>query len=158
MMTTMTAVASSALACDKTLMSASLVIHDRGHGEWAVRAQQTSGGEIALGEVIVRAAGLTPGVVPHAALAMARAWSALGEAKHSAGDLDGCIACVRAGLDALGPDYAGEDVADDTGLKLMLAAERLAEGHTSDATTIMVRMLRTRLALYAEKYAAEIVR
>lgn len=145
-------------ACDNAAMTTSVVVHERGPGEWAVRAQQEAGGEVGIGEVIVRLPSLPLGEPPHGALARARAWIALGDARLSAGDLDGAIACARAGLEALGPHYAGPDVSDDTGLKLMMAEERLVARQISDAANIMMRMLRARASLYAEKHAGVVVR
>ncbi len=154
----MTLMTSTSAACDNAPVTSSVTVHDRGHGEWGVRAQQTAGGEIGFGEVIVRAARVSRTEPLHAGLAVTRAWLALGDAQLAAGDFDGAITCAKSGLAALGDDYAGPDVSDDTGLKLAAAADRLAQGHTGDAAAIMLRMLRIRAALYAEKHADTVVR
>jgi len=56
-----------------------------------------------------------------------------------------------------GDDYAPAGVEDDTDLKLLAAEERAKEGHVDDAASVTLRMLQTRLKLYARRNASSVI-
>lgn len=114
-----------------------------------VRVERERAGERAEGEVV--ASGEAGKV--HERLAGARAWLALGERLLDADNADDALAAGRAGLEELGPDYASRRTVDDTGLKLALAEDRLAEGDTESAAALTLRMLEDRTELYADKHS-----
>lgn len=58
-----------------------------------------------------------------------------------------------AGLDALGDRYAGPDLLDDTGMKLLLAHEHREQHRYKAAATIYERILEARVTVYAEREA-----
>ena len=92
---------------------------------------------------------------PHVALAGSKVWLALGQVWLAANEPDASIICAKAGLEELGDEYATPFVEDDTDLKLILAEERIQEGHLSDGAKMMLRVLENRLLLY-EEYKEEI--
>jgi len=113
------------------------------------------GDEAATGEVLVHADDAPdPGASPHARLAAARAWHAVGERALASGAAEHAVEAAESGLDELGGEYAPEDVKDDTSLKLAAARGRLAEGAIRDAAEVMLRMLRTRTELYARRHSS----
>ena len=59
--------------------------------------------------------------------------------------------CAKTGLEELGDDYASPMAIDDTSMKLWVAEERIGEGHLSDGADMMLRILDSRLYLYAER-------
>jgi len=84
-------------------------------------------------------------------------WLALGRKFESRAQWHDAVSSAQAGLDELGDEYAGPDVEDDSDLKLMAAEERLAQGHTSDGASVMLRVLGDRVRLYARRHQQEIV-
>lgn len=72
---------------------------------------------------------------------------AAGRKAFDGGDFPRAMVEAQRGLDVLGKDYAGSDVADDTDLKIAAAKERADQGSPSDAATIMLRMLAERIEL-----------
>lgn len=70
-----------------------------------------------------------------------------GQAGFDSGDFGKAMLEAQRGLDALGKDYAGPAVEDDTPLKIAAAKERAEAGSPSDGATIMLRMLRERIEL-----------
>ena len=91
--------------------------------------------------------------LPHLTLAGSRAWLALAQLWLAANDYEGAITCAKAGLEELGDDdYASPKVYDDTKMKLWLAQERIQEGHLADGADMMLRILHTRLNLYAQQH------
>jgi len=85
----------------------------------------------------------------HLPLAPSQDWLALGKAKLATKDVEGAIACAQAGLEELGSAYLVPLIRDDTEIKLLLAEERLQEGHLEDGVQMMLRILESRLLLYA---------
>jgi hypothetical protein len=57
----------------------------------------------------------------------------------------------------LGNDYAAPTVSDDTGMKLLAAQDRIETNHIADGATVMLRMLETRIGLYKQLHADELV-
>ena len=90
------------------------------------------------------------------ALAAALAWETLGRRSLQAGDADGAVAAAQAGLDELGEPPHDLDIVDDTELKLYAAEERLRQGHTHDAASNMLDILRVRTELRASALGAEV--
>jgi hypothetical protein len=90
----------------------------------------------------------------HARLAGARAWLAIAEAVGStaAGRYQ---AAVRGAIE-LGPDYAGKGVRDETHVKEMGAKYEFDAGHEESAADVMVRVLRSRIAMYRHRYTTEV--
>jgi len=112
-------------------------------------------GDEAEGSVLVRRrAGLSP---DHSRLAGARAWSLLGTRRLQAGDAVAATQCALAGLDELGPDYRPRGVMDSSGLKISAAHGRIRDGFPVDGATVLLRILRERIALYLIRYADDIV-
>ncbi len=69
-----------------------------------------------------------------------------GQKAFDAGDLPKAMLDAQRGIELLGDDYAGPNVADDSALKLDLARER-AEQQPKDGALVMLRMLGDRLEL-----------
>lgn len=112
-----------------------------------VREEREQDGRAAVGEVVL-ADGASPQADDQRAAA-ARAWLAIARALIDEGDADAAYRAASRGVDELGDAYLGEEVEDDTTLKL-LAAE---DGHRSGAAhagTAMVRVLSDRLAMYVD--------
>lgn len=82
----------------------------------------------------------------------ARAALARGETVRAADDLVVARMEIEGGLAALGRNYAGHDVEDDTEQKLAAAEELWEQGDRKHAVSIMVNMLRVRLSLYAKSH------
>jgi len=80
-----------------------------------------------------------------------RAWWALGQFWLAVNNYEGAIICAKTGLEELGDDYADPTAIDDTRMKLWLAEERIQKGHLSDGADMMLRILESRLYLYAER-------
>jgi hypothetical protein len=116
-------------------------------------------GESAEGEVIVpSSAASAPSGTPHVALAEARAFLALGEKLLAGQRLEGAIQAAQSGLSALGDDYCPTGVKDDTGLMILFAEDLIERGHLDDGASMMLRMLSSRIDLYAERHQQAIVR
>lgn len=64
-------------------------------------------------------------------------WLALGKAKQATKDVEGAIACALAGLVELGSAYIVPLIRDETEIKLLVAEERLQEGHLEDGAQMM---------------------
>jgi hypothetical protein len=91
---------------------------------------------------------------PHTRLAAARAWLAIAEAL-SATPAGAYQAAVR-GVQELGPDYAGRHVRDETTTKELFAKEDFEAGREAHAAEVMMRILGSRIKMYARKYASEV--
>ena len=91
---------------------------------------------------------------PHARLAAARAWLTIAAAL-SATPAGAYQAAVR-GTTELGPDYAGRGVRDETTTNEVFAKHDFETGKEADAAEVMVRILRSRIAMYARRYASEV--
>ena len=74
------------------------------------------------------------------------------ERARARGDLDTARAETDRAIATLGKDYAPPGVVDDTGMKLAAADELWEQGRRDAAISTQVRMLRSRLALYATRY------
>lgn len=72
---------------------------------------------------------------------------AAGRKAFDGGDFPRAMLEAQRGLDALGKDYAGPGVEDDTDLKIAAAKERADLGSPSDGATVMLRMLAERIEL-----------
>lgn len=77
---------------------------------------------------------------------------AAGRKAFDEGDFGKAMLEAQRGLDALGKDYAGPEVADDTDLKIQAAKERSEQGAPGDGATIMLRMLGERIELARKKW------
>ncbi|BAZ32222.1 hypothetical protein NIES4074_47240 [Cylindrospermum sp. NIES-4074] len=133
-------------------------IEAKGTNTWLIRVERQFQGESAVGEVIVKQE-IAPNQEnpPHIELAGSRAWLALGERRLAVKDIAAAISCAQAGLDELGSDYASPLIVDDTKMKLLIAEERIQEGHAEDGAKIMLRMLNTRTELYRNLHKSSIV-
>jgi hypothetical protein len=85
--------------------------------------------------------------------ALTAARAALSEAEHALaeGDAETAVARARAGLEALGDDYAPDDVEDDTTLKLLAAEDAIATGDTAGPARMLVDILGIRVDLAESK-------
>ncbi len=117
-----------------------------------VRVTRRHGDQAADGEVRVAPAQSDRAT----ALAAALAWETLGRRYLEAGDPDSAVAAAQAGLDELGDPPPDLDIVDDTELKLYATEERLRQGHTHDAATNMLDILRVRTELHASALGAEV--
>jgi hypothetical protein len=66
-------------------------------------------------------------------------------------DAEQACRTFAAGLEALGQRYAGPEVDDDTGMKLLLAEQRLKERNFAAAAVIYERILEARLSVYTQR-------
>jgi hypothetical protein len=84
---------------------------------------------------------------------LSAALNALAEAERALADDDAqaAIARAREGLEALGRDYAPDDVDDDTPLKLYAAEDAIGRGETDDSAELLVDILRIRTELRRER-------
>jgi hypothetical protein len=110
----------------------------------------------ASGDALIRAATPDPLDPPHQGLAGARACAALATERADSRDWPGMAAAARAGLDALGSQYAPAGTKDDTAEKRDAAEERLANGFAEDGARNLLRVLQSRIALYTKRYAADL--
>lgn len=69
----------------------------------------------------------------------------------SSGRFDDAVKKCQAGLKALGDAYVDENVADDTGQKLIAADILLREGKVENASSMYCRMLAERLQQFEKK-------
>jgi hypothetical protein len=112
-----------------------------------VREERTADGRTAVGQVE-----LTDGTSARAAdsrAAAARAWLSIANACIDDMDGDGAYRAASTGLDELGDAYLGDEVEDDTSLKLLAAEDGHANGEPH-AGPAMVRVLSDRLAMYVD--------
>ena len=123
-------------------------------GQWRIRAERAQGEHAGTGEAVVREEALT-----HAALAGARAWHRLAQARLEAGDLDGAISAARSGLAELGErDYARSlGVIDDTAHHIAMAEYQITQGEIENAARRLTRALEDRMRLYGRLYAEAVV-
>lgn len=77
----------------------------------------------------------------------AREHAARGRDRLQAGDADGALEAARAGLEALGPPPPGPGPEDDTDLKLLVAEDRVEQGHPRDGARMMLEILEIRADL-----------
>jgi hypothetical protein len=127
-------------------------------GQWTVRVNRTQNGVSSEGTVVIRQASApAAGAPPHASLAGARAWLALGEARLQANRSDEAVSCAHAGIEELGADYAQDHVKDDTGLKIHIADELIENGQAADGARMMLRMLAERIQMYVQRNAEGII-
>ena len=128
-----------------------------GPGQQRIVQTCTMGEQSAEGAVTHRQAGSEDSAPAHLGLAGARACSALAEKLLAAGNAEAAVAVVNQGSDALGADYAAEGTKDSTELKWMLADERIQDGALADGAQSLLRVLQSRIAMYAEQHQAELV-
>jgi hypothetical protein len=119
-----------------------------------VTEDRTADGRTAVGQVVL-AAGASPQVEDRRAAA-ARAWLSIAEVCVEDGDGDAACRAASSGLDELGDAYLGDEVEDDTSLKLLAAEDGHANG-AAHAGTAMVRVLSDRLAMYAEAQGGRVL-
>lgn len=124
-------------------------IQSRMYEEWRVQVENRSNSESAIDTVILRQKTRSSKQSSHLPLAPSQDWLALGKAKLATKDVEGAIACAQAGLEELGSAYMVPLIRDDTEIKLLVAEERLQEGHLEDGAQMMLRILESRLLLYA---------
>ncbi|MGB0384550.1 MAG: hypothetical protein ACPGWR_06970 [Ardenticatenaceae bacterium] len=124
-------------------------MQSRLYEEWRVQVENRSNSDSAIDPLILRQKMMSSNQPPHLSLAPSQDWLALGKAKLATKDVEGAIACAQAGLEELGSAYLVPLIRDDTEIKLLLAEERLQEGHLEDAAQMMLRILESRLLLYA---------
>src|SRR5262249_49020154 len=137
----------------------SMKIEPEKDGEWSVQVTRRHEDTAATGAVVIRHVSEPDAASPpHVALAGARAWLALGTEKLATKRIEDAVYCARAGLSELGTDYAPQNVEDDTDLKLHAAEELVKTGRAENGAAMMLRMLSTRIQLYAQRYAADIVK
>ncbi|HSD91213.1 MAG TPA: hypothetical protein VLB44_27005 [Kofleriaceae bacterium] len=91
---------------------------------------------------------------PHARLAGARAWLTIAEALSTTPA--GAYQAAGRGAAELGPDYAGKGVRDETHMKEMGAKDEFDAGREKVAADLMLRVLRSRIAMYQQRYATEV--
>ncbi len=127
--------------------------------KWRMRAERQHQGHSASGEAVVIQSTAPTGDAPHAALAGARAWLALGRARQTANDNEGAITCAWAGLAELGPDYNSPDlgIKDDTRLHVDLAEDLLENGRQPEAVRRLLQALGDRLDMYVNWHADTLV-
>lgn len=136
-----------------------VIVETIGPCQWRVRVERHCKTEMATGDVVVEQVDAPdPENAPHVAAAGGRAWLALGEKLLAAGDAESAIRCAQAGLGEVGTDYASPLVVDDTKLKLLAAKDRIETGHIADGAWVMLKVLKTRLALYAKLHASTLVK
>lgn len=90
----------------------------------------------------------------HSRLAGARAWLVIAMALAST-PADAYQAAAR-GVSELGSNYAASGVYEETHVKKMTATYEHEMGHDPLAAELMVRVLRSRIAMYPQRYAAEV--
>lgn len=133
------------------MANSTITVEPKENNQWLIQVQYHYQSKSGTGGIIV-----TQETSPNAenliytSLAGSLAWLELSEQKLKARDLDAALFCVQAGLDELGANYTSPLTIDDTGLKLLLAAERIQEGYQEDGIKIMIRMLDIRTKLYAD--------
>ena len=115
-----------------------------------VREERALAGRSAVGEVAVGGSAPSADVTR---LAAGRAWLAVASMLAEAGQAEEAYAAASAGIDELGNAYAGDEVEDDTSLKL-LRAEDLHDEDAGRGSVAMQRVLENRLALLAERVGA----
>lgn len=91
---------------------------------------------------------------PHARLAAARAWLMISVALSST-PADAYQAAAG-GVSELGTNYAASGVYEETHVKEMTAQYAHKTGRDQLAAEIMVRVLRSRIAMYQHRYATEV--
>ncbi len=133
-------------------------IESKGVNTWLIKVEQSFQGESAIGKILVKQETTpTSGSSPYIKLALSKAWLALSESKLLAKDVTAAIFCAQTGLDKLGSDYTSPLTVDDTGMKLLVAQDRIQEGHPEDGAKIMLRMLHTRIELFVELHQSDIL-
>lgn len=90
----------------------------------------------------------------HTRLAGARAWLSIAESLSGA-PADAYEAALR-GTKELGPDYATPGVREETHLKEWSAQEYFEKQEFASAAELMIRVLRSRISMYARKYESEV--
>jgi hypothetical protein len=91
---------------------------------------------------------------PHVRLAGARAWLLVAEAL-SGTPAQAYEAAVR-GAKELGPDYAARGTREETHLKEWSAQEKFDKQEFASAAELMIRVLRSRISMYEQKYSTEV--
>jgi len=124
-------------------------------GGCEVTAERELGGVRGTGRVAVAMAPGADGPPPHAALAAGRAWHSVASELLRRGQAEDAAQAVERGLDELGGDYAPPGTKDDTGMKGDAARGRLRES-PGPAAASLLRVLDSRLALYADRWAGEL--
>ena len=138
-------------------MSNTNTVEAKGAGEWSLGTERHIGAHTARATAIIVAPNQPdPDASPHAKLAGARAWAAVGAQCLSAGDAANAAVAARAGLKELGDDYRPRGVKDDTLMKIDAAEERIADGATADGASVLLRQLDTRIQLYVQNHAPEV--
>lgn len=119
-----------------------------------VSEERAADGRSAVGELVL-ADGASPASDDRRAAA-ARAWLAIAGACVDDGDGEAAYRAASTGLDELGDAYLGDEVEDDTTLKLLAAEDAHANG-AAHAPTAMVRVLSDRLAMYVDAQGGRVV-
>ncbi len=137
--------------------SNSNTVQATGVGEWSIETERHIGAHIARASAIIVAPDKPdPDASPHAKLAGARAWAAVGAQCLSADDAANAAVAARSGLKELGDDYRPNGVKDDTLMKIDAAEERITDGAAGDGASGLLRQLDTRILLYVKKHVAEV--
>jgi hypothetical protein len=128
-----------------------------GPDTWRIRVRRELDGVQHYGDVIVRASDVDRLNPPHVSLAGARAWLALGQGFSRDERAGATVAAVKAGLAELGRGYASRTVKNDTGLRVAAAEDLLRTGREADAAAMLLSVLATRIELYRQLHAADLV-
>lgn len=126
-------------------------------GVWQVTVTCAINGNSATGSVAFASA--TPPVIfslPHTGLARARGCLTLSRSLRANKDWSGVSMAARAGLDALGEDYATPGAGDDTRQGLRAAEDAMRQGSPMKGADQMISVLDTRIHLYEKRYAGTI--
>jgi len=133
-------------------------VEGKGPDTWIIRASRGYNKESAIGQVLIKAqARPNPSSSPYIMYAGARAWLELGNQLLAGGEATGATHCAQSGVAELGDDYAGDDVIDDTGLKIHAAEELIEEGRSIDGARLFLKMLQIRTDLYKKLHKNEVL-
>lgn len=124
-------------------------------GVWQATVTCAINGNSATGSVAFPSA--TPPVafsLPHTGLARARACLTLSRTLRANKDWTGVSMAARAGLEALGEDYATPGAGDDTRQGLRAAEDAMRQGSPMAGADKMIGVLDTRIHLYEKRYAS----
>jgi hypothetical protein len=116
--------------------------------------ERTHRGLFATGAVLLRQAPTPDGSSElHMALAGSRAWLDLAEQCYGMREWECAVACSYAGIEELGQEYAARVAIEDSELYLGYAKEQLQKGNNHSAATMMLRILSSRVQMYAKLHA-----
>jgi hypothetical protein len=134
-----------------------VAVEPEGDGQWRVRVTRERSGHSAEGSVLVRGPKPDPVSPKHLALAGARAWLALADARIAASEWKLAIEFARQGISELGDDYARPEVDDSTAVKILAAEEEIAHDRLSNGARTLARVLANRVVLYVELHRDSLV-